>query len=1044
MGVVYKARDKKLGRFVAVKMIRSAAHASQSELARFMSEAEAVARLQHPNVVQVFGVGEHGGLPFISLEYCPGGSLDRKLLGKPLPPGQAAALTRTLAEAIQAAHTAGVVHRDLKPGNVLLDAAGMPKVSDFGLAQQIGEAERTVTGALVGTPSYMSPEQASREKGQTGPASDIYSLGAMLYCCLTGRPPFQSASELETLRQVREEEPAPPRRLNPAVPVELQTICLKCLEKDPGRRYASAAALGEDLRRFANGEPVLAVPVGPLTRTTKWVRRRPVVAGLLTAVAVVASVGIAAFAWAYGEALHEAERARLEARRADGEAHQARLQTARADAEAEKAVRALADAKDLSTQMALERATAVKEPYRRFLWLARALEMAPSDNCDLRRAIRANLAAWTPGMWVKSSLRFPDGRLIDGVAIAPDGATVAATNAQHSEIRFWDLRTGMLDPSILRAPGHCRCIAINAAGNKIAIGSDGGAIHTWDRNSGTWMEVAGRASGDVGVSSIAFGPEGDRILTASSDGTSRLWRTKTGTQVVAPFRHEAGVSYAAFGPDGRVVATACLDTVRFWDAATGTQLANPLKHDATVNVVAFSRDGKLLISGSDDGRVSVWEFASRSLKHQFNHSQPVLAVALAPSGRILLTGSSDHTARLWDVERLGPLGDPWVPYPGEVRGGGFCVDERVLWTKCWMDIRIWECAATQPVLHHPHWVGAVAFSPDSQTLLTGGGVPFGVKHTARLWDARSGKPLCDPIDHKHIVTSVAFSPDGKYFLTGTGHPLGGEGEATLWHSDTRKPALAPIALTGGAIAVAFAPHGRSFAVATCGNSSSAQLYDTASGRLVDTLQHPSRIVFLTYSRDGKSLLTGSSDDIGRVWDLDTKRVVELPHGSTVAGGDFSYDGKVVLTSGGDWKAKQWDRYTGRPVGKVFQHQDWIRSATYSPDGTTILTGSGDGTARQWDVATGMQVGPAMEHNGMVFTAEYSRDGKRIATGGQDGTARLWTVHSPVEDDAERVMLWAKSLTGHELETNAIFSPLDGPSWIKCHERLQELGGAPVR
>jgi WD40 repeat protein len=1044
MGVVYKARDKKLGRLVAVKMVRSAAHASPSELARFRAEAESVARLQHPNVVQVFGVGEHGGLPFILLEYCPGGSLDRKLAGKPLLPGQAVELIRTLAEAIQAAHAAGVVHRDLKPGNVLLDAAGTPKVSDFGLAKQLGEVGRTVTGAIVGTPSYMAPEQASRDKGPTGPASDVYSLGAVLYCCLTGRPPFQSATELETLRQVREEEPAPPRRLNPAVPVDLQTICLKCLEKDPGRRYGSAAALAEDLHRFANREPVLAVPAGPLTRATKWVRRRPVVAGLLAAVAVVTSVGIAGFAWAYGEALHEAERARFEARRADGEAHQARLQTGRADAEAERAVRALTEAQNLSTQMVLERASAEKEPYRRFLLLARALEIAPRDNFDLRRVIRANLAARAPGMWVKSSLRIPDGRVIDGVAITPDGATAVGTNAQHCEIRFWDLRTGRLDPGVLRAPDHCRCIAINPAGDKIATGSDGGAIHIWDRDSGIWMEVTGRANGDPSISSIAFSPEGDRILTAGSDGTSRLWETKTGRQIVAPIRHEAGVSNAAFGPDGKVVATACVDTVRIWDAASGTQTTSPLKHGSSVNVVAFSGDGKLLVSGCDDGSVSVWEIASGLLKHQFNHSQPVQAVALAPSGRVLLTGSSDHTARLWDLEKLEPLGDPWVPYPGEVRGGGFCSDERVLWTKCWTDIRIWECAATQRVLDHPHWVGAVAFSPDSQTLLTGGGVPFGVRHTARLWDARSGKPLCDPIDHKHIVTSVAFSPDGKFFLTGTGHPLGGEGEATLWHSGTRKPALAPIALPGGAIAVAFAPHGRSFAVATSGSRPTAQLYDTASGKLVDTLQHPARIVFLTYSRDGRSLLTGSSDDIGRVWDLDTKRVVELPHGSTVAGGDFSHDGRVVLTSGGDWKAKQWDRYTGRPVGKVFQHQDWIRSATYSLDGTMILTGSGDGTARLWDVTTGMQVGAPMKHNGMVFAATFSPDGKTIATGGQDGKARLWVVRPPVEDDAERVTLWAKSRTGHELDTNAIFSPLDGPSWVKCYERLQELGGPPVR
>jgi formylglycine-generating enzyme required for sulfatase activity/predicted Ser/Thr protein kinase len=281
MGVVYKARQVGLDRLVALKMIRYAEDAGPEEQARFRAEARAIARLLHPGIVQIHEVGECQGRPYFALEYCSGGSLDKQLDGTPWEAKRAARLVEALAEAVAAAHRAGIVHRDLKPGNVLLAADGTPKVTDFGLARRVDASGETRTGAILGTPAYMAPEQAEGHGKQAGPAADLWALGVILYELLTGRPPFKAVTGLETLLQVASREPVSVRHLQPAVPRDLETICHHCLEKDPKRRYASAEALAEDLRRFGFGAPVAARPVGRLVRLQKWARRRPAAAALI-------------------------------------------------------------------------------------------------------------------------------------------------------------------------------------------------------------------------------------------------------------------------------------------------------------------------------------------------------------------------------------------------------------------------------------------------------------------------------------------------------------------------------------------------------------------------------------------------------------------------------------------------------------------------------------------------------------------------------------------------------------------------------------------
>jgi serine/threonine-protein kinase len=378
MGVVYKARHVKLNRIVALKMILSGEHADLEDRRRFETEARSAARLQHPNIVQVFETGEHNGLPFFALEYCPGGSLARRLATGPLEPKAAAALLEKLARALGSAHQAQIVHRDLNPGNVLLTEAGEPKVTDFGLAKRLDEAARTQSGAVMGTPSYMAPEQASSSK-LVGPVADVYALGATLYECLTGRPPFRAAAAMDTLLQVLSEEPVPVRRLQPKVPRDLETICHKCLEKDPRKRYPTAEDLATDLLRFQSDQPIQARPIGVAERAWRWCRRNRALAVVATIAILSLVVGTVVSAWLAVWALNNAKAARdnqrwAEARTQEVQAEQEKVRSALA-AEARRRRQARQALGSLSDDVVQE-------------LLARRGELDPGQKAFLEKALR--------------------------------------------------------------------------------------------------------------------------------------------------------------------------------------------------------------------------------------------------------------------------------------------------------------------------------------------------------------------------------------------------------------------------------------------------------------------------------------------------------------------------------------------------------------------------------------------------------------------------------------------------------------------------------
>ncbi len=387
MGVVYKARQVRLDRVVALKMILAGANARPIELARFRNEAQAIARLHHPHIVQIYEVADQDGLPYFALEYVGGGNLAWKTAGQPQPVAWAARMTETIARAVHYAHEHGILHRDLKPANILLTEDGAPKITDFGLAKKLDEGpSQTRTGIVVGTPSYMAPEQARGASREVGPASDVYALGALLYDLLTGRPPFQGESATQTLLRVLQADPVPPRQFQPSVPRDLETICLKCLEKEPQRRYATAGEMADDLARFLAGDSIRARPTGPAERLWRWARRNPRVAALGAAVAVL----LVAVAIVSATAAVRIEQARETAVQAQQTAEDREADTRRALTEAKtarKAEEAALKEAQTNADLANEQAGLALETFSRVIALVRDQLKDTPGTQQLRQAI---------------------------------------------------------------------------------------------------------------------------------------------------------------------------------------------------------------------------------------------------------------------------------------------------------------------------------------------------------------------------------------------------------------------------------------------------------------------------------------------------------------------------------------------------------------------------------------------------------------------------------------------------------------------------------
>jgi hypothetical protein len=548
MGVVFRARQAGPNREVALKVLGEPS--APAARARFLTEAEAAAAADHPHVVRVFDSGEAGGRPYLAMELCPGGTLADRLKDGPAGPAApraAAGLVRKLAGAVQALHDLGIVHRDLKPANVLFDSRGEPRVADFGLAKRAG-ADLTATQALMGTPAYMAPEQARGDAKYVGPAADVHALGAVLYELLAGTRPFAHPDQVALLRMVAEDPPAPLRKCRPAVPRDLELVCLRCLEKAPADRYPSAADLADDLGRFLAGEPVTVRPAGVLERAYKWARRRPAVAGLYAAAA--AGAVLAAVAAGVGWLWRDAERARGEAAAALGDAEAARDRVA-----GEKQL-----TEDALGRLGVEQGKT-----------AAALRDAEAARAALGRE-RDRLAGYEYGgaaQLAHQALGAGNLRLARGLL---DGT--------RPEMRGWEWRylDRVCRERYMPLRGHTgtvRSVVFSPDGAKVVTASADGTARVWDANTGA--EVLALRGHTGTVRSARFSPGGGRVVTASGDGTARVWDANTGATVLALDGHTGGVMDAAFSPDGARLLTVEADrTVRLYDASPGGPAGRPL------------------------------------------------------------------------------------------------------------------------------------------------------------------------------------------------------------------------------------------------------------------------------------------------------------------------------------------------------------------------------------------------------------------------------------------------------------------------------------
>lgn len=986
MAVVYLARHARLGRFVALKVIRSGEFAGTDEIQRFKAEAAAAAQLDHPGIVPVFEASTHRGQHFLTMAYVEGESLWHRIKERPLEPNDAARLIRSVAEAIQHAHERGVVHRDLKPQNIMLTADGQPRVTDFGLAKSTtSDARLTATGDVLGTPGFMPPEQASGLVDQIGPAADIYSLGATLYCVVTGRPPFQAANLWDTLRLVCDQDPVPPRALNPTISRDLETICLKCLRKVPLLRYATAAELAADLERFLTGKPILARPTGNLERGWRWCRRNPLVAGL-SAVAVALLITITAVStWAYrrqtfltSEMATLAENEKSQRERAELQLHYSQVA---------RGVTAL-DAGNFTGA-----ATALDDTSQ--------LEVRGWEYRYLKRKM-----AGTP-----LTLRGSAYPLLH-VAYSSDGSQLA-TASLVGEVAVWGMSDGQKRHALKLATGSIRNLHFHPRRNELIGVSSQGAVTIWNLDTAqpriTWQAHAA----SVGKSDLSG--DGTALATCSADGTVKIWDVETGSERLTFRGHTQPVSCVAFGPDGKSMVSGTSTESKkcellVWNTETGKIIESVPSKFWVINDVCFNPEGTLIASTTGAG-VSLWDVQLKKLPAVvLGHPEAVTSAAFSPSGALISTTSLDGLVRIWDSS-TGKVLNSYGHHAQPVRDAAFSRDGYQLASVSGTlkmrgeggsysagELKVWNIRLPEQDSHiavdernvdpETNYLNAVDFQPGTTVVATGGW-----RGKIRLVDVASGDDISSPVNFGSVIVDLKFHPHLP-ILAIAGTTRGPHGGLALYDLQTK--AFTPLRGHSGRY-VSFELSPRGDVLASVSEDNVIKLWNAETGQELGTLTgHSAPVTSYFFSMDGRRLVSrariqGGEDEV-KVWDVAQRR--ELKGTATSdAQGILSPDGRLRASRTPSGEVQVWNAIDGSLQQTLRGHLDAVPGLAFTPDGKRLITASRDRTVRVWDPLEGTELFRLSLAPDSANDVSISGDGSILACATQAGTVQIWDARN---------------------------------------------------
>jgi WD40 repeat protein/serine/threonine protein kinase len=1023
-GVVFLAEDRALGRNVALKVPRPEVLVTPEVRRRFLREAEAASRLDHPHIVPVFEVGEEGPICYIASAYCEGPTLAQWLRKQtaPVPVRLASRLVAILAAAVAHAHERGILHRDLKPGNILLqqragnrsstdDLGFVPRICDFGLAKLLDQATQdTRSGLPIGSPEYMSPEQAAGRLREQGPATDVYALGVILYELLTGRPPHRGETDLETLRLVSDQDPPSSRSLRPGLPRDLERIVLKCLEKRPAWRYASASELSADLERFLEGRPVHARPVPVWKHAGKWARRRPVHAALAIVLAVSVPAVVGGLEWGkarenrLGDELRtERDRSRLIAREAVEK--DVLAQRLRSPKQFELA-RSFADRKDFDSALAFLDSLRPPEntpDARGFAWyfLDRLYRPSVKTLATLPNVIRLGayrrdgrmiaLADEANNTFIvdlaTGKLRKLQGEskhtLCWSLVFSPDGRTLASHSSgqtdkdwTRTEVRLWNLESGAALEGMPESFVHTR---------QILFSPDGGTLVTVepvfsnpDSPVRSW-----RLSDDRKRVSLGESVRGDELKF-------RLSRHRHGAESVRrPFQLSDAVSVTpddgstcAFWMEGgdidlRVTHTG---TSRAFCRIVGPEVVFVPRNNLAVRCTQAELDEIARLACKLTGCARARPIGHELPTFWARFSSDARTAALISGDRGLAVGS----VRLIDVATGEMVKEP----PLALKCIGTTFDfahgkNALLMTGADNQARLWNFSQWRDpgaLTGHTKEVWCLAFSPDGRSLASSSD-----DGTLKIWDVASGREQRTLTGHVSLVAAVAYSPDGTRLAS-----AGWDNRIRLWNAEGGGPLDTLSGHTGHVRTVAFSPDGT--ALASTGEDRMIRLWDVATRHeLTAPLRGHDKPVFsVAFSLRGKTLYTGGTDKTIRLWDWEVGRFREAWHADdevyTLA---FSPDGETLAAGHFRGAIRLWDVAQGK-AGALLRGSDGdVLGLAFSPDGRTLASAGRDHMVRLWDPVTGDEVLTLTGHEAPVHAIAFSPDGTILATGSHDGAIKLW-------------------------------------------------------